>query len=201
MLIGLLLTGCGGNKTKQTDEARRYQAIVQSVKVEEQLDSETGGRYVYQYLKVKPTEGPYKDKLLETQVSVDISNSKSYFTYHAGDAVIIEVYLNEAGQDRRRQLLYHGAAAVCAGRLPFAAGAHRHHRQEEGLENHCRYTGHHRGRVRRDRARHRRGRRPCFDCRPRLHRHHVYHHVHGGRLQPQGFGGCAGDHGRAGCAR
>jgi uncharacterized membrane protein len=96
VLLAAAFAGCAP-KQKEAGDIPRYHAIVTSVRVEEQLDSETGGRTVYQYLKVKPTEGEYKDQLLETTVSIDISNSKSYFIYHAGDGVFVEIYLKDGG--------------------------------------------------------------------------------------------------------
>lgn len=91
-------SGCASKQKELGDDIKRYQAKVLEVTIKEEKDKDTGGRYVYQYLKVQPEEGPFKDEVLDAQVSVDISNSKTYFTYHPGDAVKVEIYLKDTGE-------------------------------------------------------------------------------------------------------
>lgn len=96
VISAAFLTGCA-QKAKEAGDIPRYEAIVLSVQVKDEIDSETKGRYIYQNMKVQPKDGPYKGKILDTLVSVDVSNSKRYFTYHAGDAVLVEIYLKDDG--------------------------------------------------------------------------------------------------------
>jgi uncharacterized membrane protein len=101
ILLLALLTGCTANKKSPIDAAnngQRYEADVLKVEIRDEVDPELGGHYIYQTLTVKPVEGPYKGKTLTAEVSTDISNSKSYYTYHAGDRVKLDIYLTESGE-------------------------------------------------------------------------------------------------------
>lgn len=98
LLSGSIFSGCASRHKELGDDIKRYEAKVLEVTIKEEKDKDTGGRYVYQYLKVQPTEGPFKGNVLNAQVSIDISNSKTYFTYHPGDVVKVEIYLKDNGE-------------------------------------------------------------------------------------------------------
>lgn len=87
--LTLTLSACAGTDTDT------YHAKVLSVR--NQAYTEEGRSYSTQYLELDFLDGPYKGKVFESEVFMDVTNYSNVALYRAGDTVEASVYTDEDG--------------------------------------------------------------------------------------------------------